>query len=526
MGKVFLVGAGPGDVGLVTLKARALLQEAQVIVLDRLVNAQVLLWANPAAELVYAGKSPGGHTLTQEEINHLLVEEARAGKMVVRLKGGDPLVLGRGGEEAEALAAAGVAFEIVPGVTSAVAVPAYAGIAVTHRDWASAVTIVTGHRDPTKTPDLDWQALARGSQTLVFLMGVRNLAAIAGRLRQAGMDPEVPAAVIQWGTRCEQKMASGTLASITLAAESMGITNPAVLVVGEVARLAPTLAWRCFLPLFGYRVMITRPLHQAWGLAAQLGSLGAEPWIFPAIEVHPLPPASQLWGQLRPGDWLILTSANGVEVLLGPWREAQGQDIRRLAGIKLAAIGPATAAKLGDYGLKVDLVAPEYRSEALAQALVAEGVAGQRIFLARAQEGRPVLADSLRAADAKVEEVPLYRVNAPPPTPIREELARQTRGLLEAKRIHAIMFTSPSTWNCLPAALGWEDPASLAKFLKLGQVGVGAIGPVTASALEAAGLQVDFQAQIYTEEGLVSALLQWIQEREFLGRQGSLHSSC
>lgn len=512
MGKVFLVGAGPGGVGLMTLKARACLQEAQVIVLDRLVNAQALLWANPTAELVYAGKSPHGHALTQEEINRLLVEEAQAGKTVVRLKGGDPLVLGRGGEEAEALAAAGIAFEIVPGVTSAVAVPAYAGIPVTHRNWASAVTIVTGNEDPSKASDLHWEALARGSRTLVFLMGVHNLVAITERLKQAGMSPEVAAALIQWGTRCEEKMALGTLANIAEKAEAMGIANPAVLVVGEVVRLAPALNWRHRLPLRGYRLMVTRPLHQAWSLARRLALLGAEPWIFPAVEIDPLPAADRLWEQLTGEDWLVFTSANGVEVFLGRCRTAHGQDIRRLAGIRLAAIGPATAAKLRDYGLNVDLVAPEYRSEALAQALITAGVRGKKVFLARAQEGRPVLAENLRAAGARVEEVPLYRVAAPALTPIRQELARQTRQLLQEKRVHAITFTSPSAWNYLPAALGLDGPASLVELLEHGQVAVGAIGPITASALKAAGLKVDFQAQVYTEEGLVSALLQFLQQ--------------
>jgi len=258
--------------------------------------------------------------------------------------------------------------------------------------------------------------------------------------------------------------------------------------------------------------MVTRPLHQAWSLARRLALLGAEPWIFPAVEIDPLPAADRLWEQLTGEDWLVFTSANGVEVFLGRCRTAHGQDIRRLAGIRLAAIGPATAAKLRDYGLNVDLVAPEYRSEALAQALITAGVRGKKVFLARAQKGRPVLAEKLRAAGARVEEVPLYRVAVPALTPIRQELARQTRQLLQEKRVHAITFTSPSAWNYLPAALGLDGPASLVELLEHGQVAVGAIGPITASALKAAGLKVDFQAQVYTEEGLVSALLQFLQQ--------------
>src|SRR5215208_877905 len=370
-GTVYLVGAGPGDPGLMTRRALDLIASADAILYDRLIPPGALDCARPGAELRYVGKQPGGHSHTQEEINALLVELGRAGKRVVRLKGGDPFVFGRGGEEAEALAAAGVAFEVVPGVTAGVAAPAYAGIPVTHRDAASAVAFVTGHEDPEK-PDsaLDWDALARFPGTLVFYMGIRNLPLIAERLTAAGRDEQEPAAVVERGTHPGQRTVVDTLAGIAARAEAEAVRPPAITVVGPVAGLRETIAWLERRALHGEVVAVTRARAQASGLAQRLRELGAEVVETPAIRIEPRPVEGELRDAIgRVGEYALVcfTSPNGAHLFF----DALGgdRDARALAGATVAAIGPGTAAALLEHSIRADIVPERFVAEALVDAL-------------------------------------------------------------------------------------------------------------------------------------------------------------
>ena len=387
-GIVYLVGAGPGDPGLMTRRSLELIAAADVVLYDRLIPPGALDGARPDAELRYVGKEPGRPAVEQEQINEQLVELGRAGRRVVRLKGGDPFVFGRGGEEAEALAAAGVAFEVVPGVTAGVAAPAYAGIPVTHRDAASAVAFVTGHEDPSKDGSaLDWDALARFPGTLVFYMGIKNLPLIAERLTAAGRPASEPAAVVARGTLGGQRTVTGTLGEIASLVAAAGIRPPAVTLVGPVAELRETLAWLERRPLHGETVAVTRARAQASGLAARLRELGADVVETPAIRIEPLPVELP-----EPPDLLVLTSPNGVRLFF----EALRGDARALAGTRVAAIGPGTAAALREHGVEADVVPERFVAEGLLEALEGEPLDGRRVVVARAAEARDVLPDGLR----------------------------------------------------------------------------------------------------------------------------------
>jgi uroporphyrinogen III methyltransferase/synthase len=497
-GKVFLVGAGPGDPGLITVTGLERIREADVIVYDRLVSARLLEHARVDAELIYVGKLPDaddGHD--QDSINRTLIEQARQGRNVVRLKGGDPFVFGRGGEEAEALRDAGIPFEVVPGITSAIAVPAYAGIPVTHRGVASSFAVVTGHEDPAKEETaIDWAHLATAVDTLVFLMGVKNLPDIVARLTEHGRSPQTPVAVIQWGTRPEQRTVTGTLADIAGVVEAAGLRPPAITVVGEVVRLRETISWFEDRPLFGKRVLITRTRRQAGNLARLLADEGAIPVELPSIEIEPIEDREAVDAAietLQAGGyaWAAFTSANAVELFFEQLAE-RGLDARAFSGARIAAIGPATAQSLAVRGLRADAVPDEYVAEAVVEALRGQIAPGDRVLLPRAESARAELVRGLEAMGAAVDEIPIYRAAVP------SEASPEVLAELRAGRIDVVTFTSSSTVRNLLAMLG--DPSALERPL------IACIGPITAQTALELGLRVDVVAEEYTVEGLVAAL--------------------
>jgi uroporphyrinogen III methyltransferase / synthase len=489
---VYLVGAGPGDPGLLTARALELIAEADVIVYDRLIPPAALDGARTDAELVYAGKEGGGPSASQEEIERLLISYGRAARVVVRLKGGDPFVFGRGGEEAEALRAADVSYEVVPGVTAGVAAPAYAGIPVTHRDAASAVAFVTGHEDPAKPESvLDWAALALFPGTLVVYMGVRRLGAIAERLIAGGRDPAEPAALVERGTLPEQRVVSAPLAEIAMAGDAAGIRPPALAVFGPVAALRERLEWFEDRPLSGLSVAVTRARAQASGLASALAGLGASVIEAPAIRIAPLGgPAPEL-GRY---DLVCLTSPNGVGLLFSRLA-SEGLDARALAGARVAAIGPGTAAALRSHGVIADVVPSDrFVAEGLVEALASVPV--RRALVARAAEARDVLPDALRARGAEVDVVALYETVAEP----------LDDGQLEALAgAHYVTFTSSSTVRFFLSAVGDRFPQ---------HARLASIGPVTSQTLREHGLEPDVEASRHDIDGLLEALVaDWLAAR-------------
>ncbi|MCR4819316.1 MAG: uroporphyrinogen-III C-methyltransferase [Fretibacterium sp.] len=478
VGKVWLVGAGPGDVGLMTLRSREVLENADCVVYDRLVGEGVLALIPGKAERVDVGKSGGHHPIPQREIEAILLDRAMAGKRVVRLKGGDPFLFGRGGEEAEALQAAGIPFEIVPGVTSAIAVPAYAGIPVTHRGLSSALHVITAHSEKGELPNLDFEALARAKgETLVFLMGVKNTGALCQRLMDAGMDSHTPAAVIERGTTARQRRVTGELGSLKALMEERKITPPAILVIGPVASLAKKLDWRTYLPLSGVRVAVTRPRERAGRLSRMLRDTGAEVLEFPCITTEVL---SGTLPSLAGFDWVGFTSVTGVQALFTRLAREK-RDIRELGAAHIAAIGPATAEALRLCGLRVDFLPEVYDGAHLAGGLAERG---GRMLLLRAEKGSPELTDILRERGADFSEVPLYRscyVKAPLPDDL--DMA---------------VFTSASTVR------GFAACAPEGGFAAVKAV---CIGVQTARAAEEAGFKKIFTAASATLLDLVDAAM-------------------
>jgi uroporphyrinogen III methyltransferase / synthase len=491
-GVVYLVGAGPGDPGLMTARSLELIASADAIFHDRLIPPGALGGAREDAELVYVGKAPGAASVPQDEIARLMVDAARAGRSVVRLKGGDPFVFGRGGEEGEALREAGVEFEVVPGVTAGVAATAYAGIPVTHRDDASAVAFVTGHEDPAKAEEaLDWQALARFPGTLVFYMGVKRLAANLAALVEAGRDPEEPAAAVERGTMPGQRTVLGTVGTLAEAVEREGVGAPALIVVGPVVARRDSLAWLERRPLHGRRVVVTRARPQASGLAAALRGLGAEVIELPAIRLEPLIDGDEARRAVESiGSYALvcLTSPNGVHLLFEALRAA-GRDARALAGASIAAIGPGTARALAEHGISADVVPERSIAEALVEALEQIDVAGKRVLVARAAEARDVLPDALRERGGVVEVVALYETVQEEPERAAAEAAREA---------DYVTFTSSSTVRNLTEALGDSFP---------GGTRVVSIGPITSESARAAGLTVHVEAERHDIDGLLEALL-------------------
>lgn len=499
-GKVYIIGAGPGDPGLITVKGLRCLKEADVIIYDHLVNPEIIDHAKASARLIYAGKKGGAHTLLQDEINRLLVEEASQGSIVARVKGGDPFIFGRGGEEAEVLAGAGIPFEVVPGVTSAIAVPAYAGIPLTHRGYTSTMAFVTGHEDPTKEQsDIDWKTLS-GIGTLVFLMGVKNLAQIAGSLIEHGKDAHTPAALIRWGTTEDQETLTAALQDIAAKAEERRFSPPAILVVGHVVGLREALGWFEKRPLFGRGVVITRPEAQAEEFAAILRLQGARVIHFPTIRIVPPENYDDLdraIGQLSVYKWIIFTSANGVTFFLNRLREL-GKDMRDLKGLRICTIGPATAAKIEALGVRVDLVPDVFISEGVVKAFRDIDIKGSRILLPRAEAARDVIPEGLAKLGATVDVATAYRtVNS---GKSRSEL----EPLINEGKVDVIAFTSPSTVIHFMEIMGKEF--SLPREIK-----IACIGPVTAAAVKKAGLRIDIMQESYTIPALVETLAEYFR---------------
>jgi uroporphyrinogen III methyltransferase / synthase len=492
LGIVYLVGAGPGDPGLLTIRSLDLIVAADVIVHDRLIPRDALAAARPDAEILYVGKEPGEASVPQEGIEKLLIERAREGKIVVRLKGGDPFVFGRGGEEAEALAEAGIPFEVVPGVTAGVAAPAYAGIPVTHRDDASAVAFVTGHEDPDKEDSaLDYESLARFPGTLVFYMGVKALPQIAERLIAAGRDPSEPAAVVERGTLPGQRTVSSALEDIAEAAEEAGIRPPSVTVVGKVAARRERIAWLEGRPLHGKRIVVTRARAQASELARRLDALGAEPIELPAIRIEPRIDSDEVRRaveSLHAYALVCLTSPNGVNLLFEAMA-TQGRDARALANASVAAIGAGTEAALAAHGVLADIVPERFVAEELVESLNQLQLEGKPVLIARAAEAREVLPEALRKRGAQVDVVTLYETVAEEPDP---------DALERAGNADFVTFTSSSTVRNFMAA----SPNGVSEGAK-----VVSIGPITSEAIREAGLAVDVEAERHDIDGLVEALL-------------------
>ena len=500
LGKVYLVGAGPGDPDLITVKGSERLKEADVIMYDHLASAMLLKYARQDAETIYVGKLQGDHAVPQDEINKLMVSKAKEGRTVVRLKGGHPFIFGRGGEEAEALAQAKIPFEIIPGISSAIADPACAGIPLTHRRYTASVAFVTGHEDPTKQHStVDWSRLATGAGTLVILMGVKNLAKIADKLIAAGRDPKTPVALVRWGTTPQQTTLTGTLETIVAQAEAAALKPPVAIVVGDVVKLRETLNWFEKRALFGKTVVITRARAQASELVRRLSDLGAACLECPTIRVV----APEDWAPLDAAidnlgiyDWLVFTSVNGVSFFFERLFE-KDKDLRALKNVSTAAIGPATAKRLRDFGLKSDIIPETYRAESIVEAFRKEPMKGKRVLLPRAKEARPVLPVELRKIGAVVDEIVAYQ------TEQERENVDVLINHLEEGSIDLLTFTSSSTVKNFKALI----PPDRFKSLIEG-VTIACIGPITADTARDLGFKVDIMAQDYTIDGLCEAILQ------------------
>ena len=507
-GRVYLVGAGPGDPGLLTIKGKECLSQADVIIYDYLANNSFLEYAKDGVELIYAGKKAGSHSMRQEEISSLIVARARTGAIVVRLKGGDPFIFGRGGEEAQELARAGMDFEVVPGVTSAIAVPAYAGIPLTHRDYTSTLAFITGHEDPSKeNSKVAWDKLATGAGTLVFLMGVGNLPKIAQSLMTHGRSPDTPAAVIRRGTMPDQETLIASLGNIVELVNKRNIKPPAIIVVGDVVRMREGLNWFEKRPLFGKRIVVTRAREQVSGFIKALAGLGAECIEFPAIRVAP--PESwdeldQAIGALESYEWLLFTSVNGVRYFLDRLKEL-GKDVRDLKGLKIAAIGPKTAEKWRKMGIEPDLLPDEYRAEAVVESFRKYGVRGTRILLPRAAKAREVLPEELRKMGAQIDVVHAYQTVKP------DHDTGVVREMLEKGVVDMLTFTSSSTVTNFMEMFEPEK-VKLKKWNE--RVVIACIGPITARTAKENGLSVNLVSPEYTIESLTGSIAEYFSRQE------------
>jgi len=499
--KVYLVGAGPGDPGLITVKGKECIEAAEVVIYDYLAAPALLNYAPQNAEMIYVGKKGGDHTLSQDEINALIVEKAKAGLRVCRLKGGDPFIFGRGGEEAEILAAGDIPFEVVPGVTSAVAAAAYAGIPLTHRKLTATLAFITGHEDPHKEESsIDWESLSRGIGTLVFFMGVKNLPDISQKLIAHGKSPDTPVALIRWGTTPGQQTVTGTLDDIADRVKKAGLKAPAIIVVGDVVRLREHLQWFESRPLLGKRIVVTRAREQASDLVRRLADLGAECLEYPTIKVVPAAdtaPLDDAINRLSTYDWIVFTSVNGVAFFFARLFETD-RDVRALNHLQTAAIGPVTSQRLRQFGLKSDIIPENYRSEAVVEAFRKEDLKGKKVLLPRAAEARSVLPVELRKMGAQVDEVTAY---------LTEKVAGNADLLIDRltdKRIDLITFTSSSTVKNFKALL---PPESFKDLLE--GVTIASIGPITTETATDLGFEVHITAQTYTIPGLCDAILKY-----------------
>jgi len=496
---VYLIGAGPGDPGLITVRGRECIARADVVIYDYLANDELLSFARPDAELIYAGKVGGQHNRAQWQINELLVRKALEGRIVARLKGGDPFVFGRGGEECEALVTAGVPFEVVPGVTAGIGAAAYAGIPLTHRNVTTSVAFVTGHESPGKeSSDIDWEGLSLGSGTVVFYMGVKSLPHITENLMAHGRRADTPVALVRWGTRPEQEVLVGTLADIADKVRRTGFKAPAITVVGEVVRLRKTLRWFDNRPLFGRSIMVTRAADQAGEFSVMLRSLGARVLECPTIAI--VPPES--WDDLDSAisridtfDWAIFTSFNAVRFFFQRL-DAAGRDSRALGACRICVVGPKTAEALAPYGIRPDLVAADYKGEGVIEALRDVPLAGKRVLFPKGDRARDVIPTGLAAFGAHVEAPVAYRNAAP------DALPAGTIEELEDRRIHCVTFTSSSTVQNLAAILGENRMLHL-----LEGVIIASIGPIPSRSCRELGLQVHIEPQEYTLAALTAEMV-------------------
>jgi uroporphyrinogen III methyltransferase/synthase len=499
-GIVYLIGAGPGDPGLITLKASKCIQDCDVIIYDYLASPALLSIASKQAEQIYVGKKGGDHTMKQDQINQLIVDKALEGHTVCRLKGGDPYIFGRGGEEAEILKEHHIPFEIVPGITSGIAAPAYAGIPLTHRKMTSTLAFITGHEDPTKSESsIHWPSLAKGIGTLVFYMGVKQLPGIVSQLLKNGKDKDTPVALIRWGTTSNQQTVTGTLEHIVEIVQKAGLRAPAIIVVGEVVSLREKLDWFEQKPLFGKTIVVTRARKQASDLVKQLNELGAACIECPTIKIAP-PDNDQLMKQaienISTYDWLVFTSVNGVLQFFNVLFD-MGKDVRILGHLKLCTIGPVTARQLMDYGLKTDILPETYRAESVVQAFEQIDMRDQHVLLPRAKEARSVLPDALRQMGAIVDEITAYQTI--PVTGHDPEIVSR----IHHADIDMVTFTSSSTVNNFCDI--FPDCKNNEQFNK--NVHIASIGPITSETVRKNGLTVSVEAEEYTIPGLVKAII-------------------
>lgn len=497
-GKVYIVGAGPGDIGLITLKGLKCLESAEVVIYDFHINAQILNYIKSDAEFIYAGKKGGHHEISQDEINRLMIEKAGEGKIVCRLKGGDPFVFGRGGEEAEILSANGIPFEIIPGITSAIAVPAYAGIPLTHRNYSSLFTVITGNEDITKPESsINWEAIVQGGGTLVFLMAVRNIENIIKRLIENGKDPLTPSAVIRWGTRPDQKTFVAPLRDIADIVKSNNLKPPVILVIGEVVKLREKLKWYEKKPLFGQRILITREGTQSY---ERLEMLGAEIIELPAVEIVPPEDWSELDGCLKRINefhWLVFTSSNGFRFFIQRLNELN-IDIRELRDIKIAAVGRSTGEEIKRLCLRIDLIPENYRAEGLVESfkkIYKENLKGIKFLFPRADNASEVLPEKLRNLGGIIEAPVTYCSRKP------EVHAKRLKRFLKEGRVTLAVFTSGATFKNLLEILG-NDSGELMRNVK-----IAAIGPVTKKTIESHGYKVDIMPPEATQEALVDEII-------------------
>ncbi len=499
--KVYLVGAGPGDPGLITVRGKQCIENSDVIIYDYLASPALLDFASQDSELIYVGKKGGDHTLAQDKINELIVEKAKKGATVCRLKGGDPFIFGRGGEEAEELVANAIPFEVVPGVTSAIAAAAYAGIPLTHRKLTATLAFITGHEDPhKKESNIDWESLAVGFGTLVFFMGVKNLPDITQKLIANGRSPETPVALVRWGTTPRQTTVTGTLGNISERVKQAGLKPPAIIVVGEVVQLRKALKWFEKRPLLGKRIVVTRARQQASDLTRRLHGLGAECLEFPTIMVvapNDLAALDNAVQNLTNYDWIVFTSVNGVKFFFDHLF-GKNKDVRALSHLHTAAIGPATADKLFEHGLKSDIVPQNYRAEAVVDAFRKISLKGKKILLPRAKEARPILPVELRKMGAEVDEVTTYLTKKPP---VNTDLLIKH---LEEKNIDLVTFTSSSTVQNFKDLLPPETAEQLIQGITFAS-----IGPITTETAIKLGFEVPITATSYTIPGLCEAIVNY-----------------
>ncbi len=498
-GIVYLVGAGPGDAGLLTVRGAELIARADVLVYDALVNPDLLRLAPKTAEIIYGGKRAKDHAIPQEEMNQLLVKKAKEGKVVVRLKGGDPYIFGRGGEEAEELHEAGIAFEVVPGISSTFAAPNYAGIPVTHRDFCSAYTVITGHEDPTKDESaIDWAALAKAPGTKIVLMGVERIRQIAAKFVENGLPAKTPVAMVRWGTTGRQKTIEGTLATIADVVEKTGFTAPAVTIIGGVVSLRKKLNWFEKRPLFGQRIVVTRTRDQASQLSSQLTERGAHVLEIPTIKITDPEERIALveaMAGISAYDWLVFTSPNGVSSFFDYFFKAH-DDIRAIGICRIAAVGPATAAKLKEQHLRVDAMPEEYVAKKVAEAISKkDNVENLRVLILRAEVASPELPKQLEELGAIVDDVACYRT-----VPETEDLNGAAAKLVE-EGADWVTFTSSSTVENFHARFNLPELKKKFPCLKLLS-----IGPETSKAITALGLQPDVEAKPHNIDGMVGAL--------------------